>query len=247
VVTDAEGFFEVAGRLAGTYEVRPDAPGVPALAVEVPAGGCVEASPAAVETARLQGTVLTAAGEPSPGTEVTLITAAEPSDRERTKTDETGLFVFPEVPATGYLVAVNPDGPLFPWDPPHPALYHSGAGEASGATPVTVAAGTTTTLGALVLGEPLGTRTIRGRVAWADGRPLGNCSVGIGRPGRSGTRLGAELDSDGRFEASVFLDGTYLVDASHYEGYERNGFAEVQVEPGGEDVAIELLLAPVAD
>jgi hypothetical protein len=241
-VTDTQGFFQVVGLLEGAYEVMAEETGIPPVTVEVPAGGRAEASPTASETGRIEGVVLTAAGEPAEDVEVTVLAVGDPDASHERSTDPDGRFELGDLPPGSYLLAINPDGPFYSWDPPYAPLFHPDGADPSEAVPIAVAAGETVTVEPLRLGPPLPTRTLSGRLTRADGQPLGRGQVRIRQPGDEYGGLGAEVDAEGRFTATLFAGAVYVVEGEDWRAGRPNAFAETRVEVWDEDVTVDLVL-----
>jgi hypothetical protein len=241
-VTDTQGFFQVVGHLEGAYEVTAEETGIPPLTVEVPAGGCAEASPTASETGRIEGVVLTAAGEPAEDVEVTVLAVGDPDASHERSTDPDGRFELGDLPPGSYLLAINPDGPFYSWDPPYAPLFHPDGADPSEAVPIAVAAGETVTVAPFRLGPPLPTRTLSGRLTRADGQPLGRGQVRIRQPGDEHGGLGAEVDAEGRFTATLFAGAVYVIEAKDWRAGRPNAFAETRVEVWDENVTVDLVL-----
>jgi|GEM_PF-3166502 len=111
-VTDAKGFFSVAGSREGEYAVRAATPeGLPEITpqqVTIPAGRCNGVMLKSSNLASLSGRVVDPAGRPVSAVRLRLLTERDGLDREEARTAGDGRYHFEEIPAGSYVLAANP-------------------------------------------------------------------------------------------------------------------------------------------
>ena len=233
--TDAEGEFEVEGRLEGAYTVRallPEdlAPAEPQQ-VEVPAGQCTGVEIKAGRLATLRGRAFEADGKPAVYLRFRILRADVPRSRDESssqsaQTDEDGRFVVDELPAGDYLVGINPDGTIGDQDSPYAATWYPGTNDPAKAVRITLRRGEVRAID-FQLPPKLEKRAVTGVVRWPDGRPAPGASVFLRGQAPGSWSERTETDEAGRFriegfegqlsELSTWFDGSRRIEGDKLE------------------------------
>ncbi len=248
--TDAEGEFEVKGRLEGAYTVHARlpkdlAPSEPQQ-VEVPAGQCTGVEIKAGRLAALRGRAFEADGKPAVYLRLKIQQADAPrstdeSSSQSAQTDEDGRFVVDELPAGDYLVAVNPDGKIGAQDSPYAATWYPGTDDPAKATRITLRRSEVRAID-FQLPPKLARRPVTGVVRWPDGRPAAGASVYLSDPDTWGD--GTDTDEAGRFRLEGYEGQRYELYTSFGRGSQKikGDTLEIVIGSGDQDPPIELEL-----
>ncbi|BCS32542.1 hypothetical protein TBR22_A17560 [Luteitalea sp. TBR-22] len=179
--TDGWGRFTLPNVPPGRHEVRADAgeefKADPAEVTLPDAAACADTHVYVDHAGRIEGTLVTSDGRPAGDVPIRLL-ATNPSQHmpwsgdagivNGRNTDAEGRFVFRDLRAGQYVLAVNPEGESA-GDRPYPPTFYGGPTRDT-ATRITVGRGHAAALPApFVLPPPLGTRTITVAVTCADG------------------------------------------------------------------------------
>lgn len=248
--TDAEGAFEVVGRLAGGYTVTAELPeGTPPAAlvtVEVATGRCAVAEVIATELGTVRGIVFPGPGGTLSRVDVALVDPADPAlpVLDAAAVDALGVFTLRWVPPGRYLAVVNPEGTPAPWEAPYPRTFYPGTSEPGAAEVVTVGPGERVEIGPIELPPPLVATRLEGVVRWPGGEPAAGATVRLELPGRDLRGLTAETGADGRFSFPVFEGCRYGLRAVIEEGLARFVGALDPVTTGAGEGPVEIGLRP---
>lgn len=235
--TDSEGRYRMTNLQPGRYRVAPIAPAHydPDLS-KWPLGRSIMLAPGEeaedVDFKLTRGGVVTgrvtdADGNPVVGESVRLASVVvgddgmrQPSPEQSKPTDDRGVYRFYGLPAGSYIVSVGTStesGLMWPVRRRHyPLTFHPGVTERRHARVLEVAAGREETNVDVVIGRPLKTYTVAGRVTDAStGQPVPNVAVSYGAMSdgvqRSfGYTQGPQTDLKGEFRVEGLVSGRYL-------------------------------------
>lgn len=225
--TDKDGVYELTGLPAGKYSVEADVPLNMTLRFSIYAGdvdysdrksrrlvlkekSCAGASFYFSENTFVSGKVFGADGRPLKDVCLRLRLKEKPEATEYlgTCTEADGSFKIDQVPLGDYLLIANEEGRISSSEP-FPTLYYPGVLEKEKATVLTVASGEQREDVDIHVPSQRATRTVEGRVLYADGKPAANESVEFKAetPGSNEAEtVNAVTDAEGRFSFPV-LEG----------------------------------------
>jgi len=227
VFTDKNGVYEAYDLPPGKYLVEPETP--PNLKlnfssqamvtnardrrwqeVEVREKGCAVLNFSFTEDTRVTGNVFGAGGQPMPNVCVHLLFKDKPKDTPYLGncTDENGRFKIDDVVLGEYVLVANDDGRITS-DEPFPALYYPGVFEKEKATPLTFTSGDKFEGFDIHIPSQKSTRTIEGKLLFADGTPALRETVKFvpeGMDDNMDAQSSANVDNEGRFRLQV-LEG----------------------------------------
>jgi 5-hydroxyisourate hydrolase-like protein (transthyretin family) len=257
--SNADGRFELVGVEPGAHQLHASLPGYisqsKSYEVEVKDRGCAEVEIGMWTDASISGKVVSSKGAPATGVKVSLLQSQSDGSYwagRQVRTDASGRFVLDKVEPGVYRVGVNHNRMLA--SQPYDARYFPAAERVEDAVDVKIEGSGRVELGALQLGEPQATRTVRTKVTWPNGEPVTNATVDCesnSAAGRSGQweAVLAETNPDGIASClaladyplhgrvgTLFWEGMFGPPKSHEET------VPVEVQPGMFDVEIDLKL-----
>lgn len=217
--TDARGYFETFELQPGRYRISTGVTGKlrggDAQTVELMTIASVIFGTTTLGS--LSGKVMDQEGRPPfAGLQIELLRAGENSGRALTyvSTNEDGSFVFPELLAGRYLLAVNSIGQRSLYGAPFLPSYFPKASSRADAEVITVTDGVSVDAGEFILQERYPTISVSGIVVTADDKPVPGAYVNLNQSGGGWDAARAvQTDADGRFVLQVFEGVTYKLDS----------------------------------
>ena len=226
VFTDKNGVYEIYGLPPGEYLTQPDVPLNLKLAfssisitdgnvhrerVKLKEKSCVNVNFHFVENTLISGKVFSPDGEPMPNVCVRLLFRDKPEETPYLVgcTDEDGRFTIDEIRLGEYFLVANDDGKVSS-EEPFPLTYFPGVLTKEKATLLTIASGDQLKDFDIHIPAMRRTRSVAGRILFADGRPAAGLfvrfvpeNVGVD----SDASVDAHADPEGRFRFRV-LEGS---------------------------------------
>jgi 5-hydroxyisourate hydrolase-like protein (transthyretin family) len=217
--TDARGYFETFDLQPGNYRISTGVTGKlrggDAQTVDLRTIASVMFRTTTMGS--LSGKVMDKEGRPPfAGLQIELLRAGENSGRALTyvNTNEDGTFVFHELLAGRYLLAVNSLGQRSLYGAPFVPSYFPKASSRAEAQVITIADGVSVEAGEFILQERYPTIALRGIVVTEDGKPIPGAYVNLSQSGGGWDAARAvQTDVDGRFVHQVFEGVTYTVNS----------------------------------
>ena len=218
--TDARGYFAVFDLPPGSYRIHTGLTGklrgAEAQTVELRTVTSVMFRTTTMGS--LSGRVVDREGRAVSELQVELLQAgsgqvsSRPTDYRPARED--GKFVFAEVVAGQYVLAVNSIGRRSLYAAPFLPSYFPTAGSGSDAKVITIADGMSVDVGDFVLQERYPTVAVGGVVVSADGKPVPGAYVNLNKSGGDwDAGRAVQTDADGRFVHQAFEGLTYILNA----------------------------------
>jgi len=220
--TDAGGYFEVYDLAAGSYRVRTGLTGklrgAEEKTIEVASGAVVSYIFRTTPMGGLLGRVVDREGKPIAEITVEIWDAKTGPVAGRqfnyVSTDQDGKFVFNEVIAGRYILAVNSTGRRSLYAAPFLPSYYPNAQSSAEAQVITIADGVVVEAGDFILQERFPTVAISGVVVTADGKPVSGAYVYLDKNGGDwDSARSVQTDGDGRFVHQAFEGVKYILRA----------------------------------
>ena len=217
--TDSSGYFETFNLPSGAYRIRTAVTGklrgADTQTVELRTVASVMFRTTTLGS--LSGKVIDQEGRPPfGGLQIELLRAAEGSGPALTyvNTNEDGTFVFHEVLAGRYLLAVNSIGRRSLYGGPFLPSYFPRASSRADAEVITISEGVSVEAGEFILQERYPTIPVSGIVVTEDGKPVSGAYVNLNQSGGGWDAARAvRTDGDGRFVHQAFEGVTYTLDS----------------------------------
>lgn len=187
-LTDAKGEYRLSNIAAGEYKMRVKMPAglwsyEETQIVKIPDKGCAVTYTSLTTKTFVGGKLQTADGVPLKKIGINLIPVNQinerfQSDARYASTDETGRFLFVDVPPGNYYLGVRLSR-IGETNLPYPRTFYPGTTEIKNAVPVTVVEGQVVENYDITLGKKLSSRKISGTISMPDGKPAVKASVCI--------------------------------------------------------------------
>jgi hypothetical protein len=220
--TDASGYFETFDLPPGSYRIHTGVTGrlrgAEPQTIEL-RSGVSSVSFQTTTLGSLSGRLVDREGRPVNDLLVELWPpgSGQPSGRpiNYLSTSEEGKFVFAEVVAGRYLLAVNSIGRRSLYGAPFQSSYFPDAASSAGAQVITIRDGVSNDVGDFVLQERYPTVAVSGVVVTADGKPVPGAYVYLDKSGGEwDAARSVQTDVDGRFVHQAFEGVTYTLRAN---------------------------------
>lgn len=215
--TDAGGYFETFDLPAGSYRVTTSLTGklrgAEAKTIDLKTVASIMFRTTMLGS--LSGRLIDKEGRPVRDLQLELVGAATPLERKTyTASRDDGTFVFDEVFAGKYLIAVNSDGRRSLSRAPFLPSYFPNASSTGEAQMVTVENGQSVEVGDFVLQDRYSTVPVSGIVMTDDGEPVAGAYVNLYQSGgQSDSARSLQTGADGRFVHQAFEGLTYILNA----------------------------------
>ncbi|HSB09797.1 MAG TPA: carboxypeptidase regulatory-like domain-containing protein [Blastocatellia bacterium] len=218
--TDVRGYFETFDLQPGSYRIYTSVTGklrgADARTVEL-GSGVASVTFLATTMGSLSGRVVDRESSPVSELQVELLQAGQLSGRATNyvSTSEDGRFVFGEVVAGRYVLAVNSIGRRSLYGAPFVSSYFPNAASSADAQVVTIVDGVPTDVGDFVLQERYPTVAVSGVVLTVDGKPVVGAYVYLDKSGGEwdAARRSVQTDAAGRFVHQAFEGVAYILRA----------------------------------
>ncbi len=220
--TDARGYFETFDLPPGSYRIHIGLTGklrgAEAQTVEL-GSGVASVSFQTTTMGSLSGRVVDQEGRPVSELLVELWppVSKQPSGRpiDYVSTSEDGKFVFAEVVAGQYVLAVNSIGRRSLYGAPFLSSYYPNSASSTAAQVITIGDGLPNDVGDFVLQERYPTVAVSGEVITAEGKPVPGAYVYLDKSGGEwDAARSVQTDADGRFVHQAFEGVTYTLRAN---------------------------------
>lgn len=254
-VTDLEGHFTLQV-LPGKYGLQATRIGYeslePSYTVNVPRGGCSRLQIPMWSSSTISGTILNSVGLPLRGVkaELVLFENGEMQLANEAISDEQGRYELTRVPAGDYLLGINLLAGINS-RLPYAVRYFPGVSSRELAAVLRIDEGQSLNHYDFSLEDPQGTRTIRVKVRWPDGRPVINASVNFRSEAAKDSLYKMDwqnrfTDEKGEARCEVLSNKEFTVDADRLfwviSSSPIQGCQLARVPPGENPVDLELVL-----
>jgi len=220
--TDARGYFETFDLPPGSYRIHTAVTGklrgAEAQTVEL-RSGAASVGFRTTTLGSLSGRVVDQEGRPVRELQVEILQAGVPqrsgSVTTYVTTREDGTFVFAELLAGGYLLAVNSIGRRSLYGAPFLPSYFPNVASSADAQVITIADGVYHEVGDFTLQERYPTVAVSGVVATLNGKPVPGAHVYLDKSGGEwDSARSVQTDAAGRFVHQAFEGVTYTLRAN---------------------------------
>jgi hypothetical protein len=218
--TDAQGYFETFDLPPGSYRIRTAVTGKlrGAEAQTVELRSVASVSFHTTTLALLTGRIVNQEGRPVSELQVEILQADVPprpgSLTNYVTTRGDGTFVFTELLAGRYLLAVNSSGRRSLYGAPFLPSYFPKAASSADAQVITITDGVPVEVGDFVLQDRYPTVPVSGVVVTLDGKPVPGAYVNLNQSGGEwDAARSVQTDTDGRFVHQAFEGVTYILNA----------------------------------
>ena len=249
--TDARGYFETFDLPAGRYRVTTPLTGKlrGADAITIDLKTVASATFRTTMLGSLTGKLIDKVGRPVRELQVELVEPGTPPViKTYVPSREDGTYIFDEVYAGRYLIAVNSIGRRSLFGAPFLPSYYPNASSIVEAQVVIVENGKSVEVADFVLQDRYPTVSVSGIVVTADGKPVAGAYVNLNQSGGPwDAARSLQTDAEGRFVHQAFEGLTYVLDAfADAPGGGTMHSDRVEVTAAKNDKEVRLVVRPQA-